>query len=103
MINLNNYNLSEKLKNNISRFFDEEKTDRKGDKIFCTFAGHLVHQIANILELESCRISYNGYYKDDKNMIILDYAEGDAYLKIFNTEAQYQTELKETEEFYLNN
>lgn len=102
---LSSYSLSKDMKKIINTSFSSNGKNKNGNDIFfgrceIDYVDDLAYSLNCLVE---CNLSYNGFYSNYKDKMILEFAEGDVTLVLCNSNEKYNQELRETVEFYNKN
>lgn len=104
--NLSNFNLSKELEKIININFDRETKDKNGHymlKGFTNSEGEW-YRLTDQMELKrTMGYYYSGYCYNSNYNMVMTYAEGDLYLKLFDNKKDYTQELEETIKWYDEN
>lgn len=93
-----------KIKNqDIIKLIENYCTNNEANKNHTLYKGHFP---ANYISLTDCKTLFNDGYSQalysDSDLTLIEYCEGDLYIKIFNNIADYKKSLADTKEFYKN-
>lgn len=96
--------ISDETKKLINTCLDKETIDNHNHRMFVGFVTEpVMWAFCRQLGLKSGHIYYNGYFFNQEKQMILTFAEGDIYLKLFNEKSEYDTEMKEVIAFFIDN
>lgn len=70
---------------------------------FYPYSDRYIPYLQDKLDLTIGKWGYGGWMYNDRNLVIVSFAEGDYYISVFDNEADYQNEKTETQKFYKEN
>ena len=93
--------ISDKEKKYINHYFHKERIDSHGHRLFEGFVTDaMMWEFCRKIALKSGHLYYNGYFYSQEKQIILTFAEGDIYLKLFHAKSEYDLALNEVITFF---
>lgn len=97
---LDKFNLSDETKQLINVAFNSDEVKKNGNLLL---RGRFEYPYALADKLGCscmCDGAYNGFFKNDKSKLVLEFCEGDVYLILCETDEAYRKELASYNKFY---